>query len=53
MKIEEVFDTSSKITIDSLLSMLVKQTLDKKLQTYYDTLLSDSIELDSKEGTIC
>lgn len=53
MKIEEIFDTSSNITIDSLLSMLVKQTLDKKLQAYYDTLLSNCIEFNSNKEDVC
>ena len=53
MQIEEIFDTSSNITIDSLLSMLVKQTLDKQLQAYDDTLLSDCIEFNSNEGDVC
>jgi len=50
---ERIFDTESDITINSLLSMLVKQTLDKKIQSYYDTLLSDCIELNSKEEEVC
>ena len=50
---ERIFDTSSNITIDSLLSILVKQTLDENVQNYYETLLIDSIEINTKEVEVC
>lgn len=50
---ERIFDTSSNITIDSLLSILVKQTLDKNVQNYYETLLIDCIETNTKEVEVC
>ena len=50
---ERIFDTTSNITINSLLSIIVKENLDKTLEAYYDTILNDYNEVNSKEVISC
>lgn len=53
MKIERSFNESCNITLDSLLSMLVKSNLDKKIQEYYKELINDSYNNNTKGEILC